>query len=375
MKPQNLTLPPLLPMKRTHRIEIVLGIVGVTFLAGCRNSPGPMTAPPEETYSVQPATANLTVGRGFTFAAKRNGKAAPDVTWRVLEPGGGTVDGTGHYQAPAVPGVYTVQAGFKFSAGRVATARVAVVPSPAGEITAPHEVSPGAGGLMASVAVVPGSHYLWTITGGKLTGASDGPAVSFQAGAGPKLVLNCRVTNAAGDGLTSSREIAMVRAVSLSIRPAAVTITAERTMKFGFNVAGGTTLGVTWSLGKPGAGSIDGLGNYVAPVVPGIYSVRVTSRDDPTASVSARVQVVPEPPEGMTAPDSFQPGALDLRARVPQVDGMTYAWAIEGGTITLGSTTSSMIFHAGHDPRLTLRCRVTNEAGDSSATEKTLKAE
>ena len=285
------------------------------------------------------------------------------------------MDGTGQYQAPAIPGVYTVQAGFKYSAGRTATASVTVVPPPAGEIRVPHEVRPGAGDLVASIAPVPGSHYLWTITGGKLTGGSDSPAVSFQAGAGPKLVLSCRVSNAAGDALNSSQEVTLVRAVSLTISPAAVTITAERTMKFGFNLAGGTTLDVAWSLGKPGAGSIDGLGNYVAPTVPGLYSVRVTSLDDPTETVTAMVKVVPKPPEGLTAPDSYQPGAMDLRARVPKVDGMTYAWEIEGGTIIKGSTASTMIFDAGQGPSITLRCRITNEAGDTSATKKTMRAE
>jgi hypothetical protein len=83
-------------------------------------------------------------------------------------------------------------------------------------------------------------------------------------------------------------------------------------MKFGFNIAGGTTLGVAWSLGRPGAGSIDGLGNYLAPTVPGLYSVRVTSLDDPTETITAMVKVVPKPPEGLTAPDSYQPGASDF---------------------------------------------------------------
>jgi hypothetical protein len=362
-------------MMRSLHIEKVLCIVAISFLAGCRNNSSPMAEPPAETYRIQPTAAVLTVGHGTAFAAKRNGRAALDVAWRVLEPGGGTVDGTGQYQAPAIPGVYTVQAEFKYSAGRTATALVTVVPRPAGEITAPHEVKPEAGGMVASIVPVPGSHYVWTITGGKLTGGSDSPAVSFQAGAGPKLVLNCRVTNAAGDSLDSSQEVAFVHGVSLTISPAAVTITEERTMKFGFNIGGGTTLGVAWSLGKPGSGSIDGQGNYLAPTVPGLYSVRVTSLDDPTESVTARVKVVPKPPEGLFAPDSYKPGALDLHARVPQVDGMTYAWQIEGGTISMGSTASSMMFHAGHDPSITLRCRITNEAGDSSTTKKTLRAE
>ncbi len=360
---------------RTLLIEKVLAIASVTFLAGCWNNSSPMAEPPMETYLVQPATATLTVGHGTAFAAKRDGRAALDVAWRVLEPGGGTVDGTGQYQAPATPGVYRVQAGFKYSAGRTATAMVTVVPPPAGEITAPHEVRPGAGGLVASIAPVAGSHYVWAITGGKLTGGSGSPAVSFQAGAGPKLVLSCRVTNAAGDSLDSSREVTLVRAVSLAISPAAVTITAERTMKFGFNISGGTTLGVAWNLGEPGAGSIDGLGNYLAPALPGLYSVRVTSLDDPADTVTAVVKVVPKPPEALTAPDTYRPGALGLYAREPEADGMTYAWEIDGGTIVMGPTASTMIFNAGHGPSITLRCTITNEAGDSSSTKKTLRAE
>lgn len=359
---------------RTFGIEKVLGIVAVTFLASCGNGSHPMAEPSVDTFNVQPAAANLTVGGDINFAAKYDGRNAFDLAWRVLEPGGGTVDGTGHYQAPAIPGVYTVQAEFKNSARRAATARVTVVLPPVGEIAAPHEVWPGAGGLVASIAPVPGSHYAWTITGGTLTGGSDSHAVSFQAGAGPRLVLSCRVTNAAGDALNASQEVSMVGAVSLAISPAAVTITAGRTMKFGFNIAGGTSLGVAWSLGNPGAGSIDGQGNYVAPAMPGLYSVRATSLDDPTRTVTARVKVVAKTPEGLTAPDFYQPGAQDLRARVPEVGGMTYAWEIEGGTIITGSSASSMVFQAGYGPNLTLRCRITNEAGDSSTTKKILGA-
>jgi hypothetical protein len=360
---------------RTSLSHGALAIVAVAFLASCQNSPGPMAAPAAETYGVLPAAATLTVGGGTTFAAKYDGGPALAVVWRVLEPAGGTVDGAGRYLAPDLPGLYTVQARFKYSADRTATAMVTVVAPPAGHITAPSDVLPGAGGLVASIAPVPGSHYAWTITGGQLTAGSDSQAVTFQAGPGPKLVLRCRVTNAAGDVLNISREVRTAGAVSLAISPAEVTITTGRTMKFGFNVAGGTSLGVTWSLGESGAGRLDSLGNYQAPDVPGRYTVRATSLDNPAVAVTARVQVVPKPPEGLTAPDSFRPGALDLRAQVPEVAGMTYAWAIEGGTILSGATASAVTIHAGQGPSLTLRCRVTNQAGDSSATKKTLNAE
>jgi hypothetical protein len=233
----------------------------------------------------------------------------------------------------------------------------------------------GAEGQVARIAPVPGSQYQWTIAGGLITAGTDTASVTFQAGAGPKVVLACRVTNAAGDALRSSLEIPVAAPVSLGVKPAAVTITVGRSMKFGFDLAGGTSLGVAWSLGEPGAGRLDGSGKYLAPAVPGLYTVRVSSKDDPTVSATATVKVVAKPPESLFAPDSFLPGADGLRASVPEVAGMTYAWEIEGGTILKGSTAATLLFNAGHGPSITLRCRITNEAGDSSTTKKMLRAE
>jgi len=226
---------------------------------------------------------------------------------------------------------------------------------------------------MAMIAPVPGSQYHWSIVGGLITAGTDTASVSFQAGAGPRLTLACRVTNAAGDVLDASLELPVAAPVTLSIKPEATTLTAERSMKFGFDLAGGTSLAVTWSLGEPGAGSLDGTGHYVAPAVPGRYTVRVSSVDDPSVTATAVVKVVAKPPESLFAPDSFRPGAEGLRARVPDLAGMSYAWEIEGGTITAGATSPAMVFDAGNGPTLTLRCRVTNEAGDSFSAVKVLK--
>jgi hypothetical protein len=309
----------------------------------------------------------------MTFTARVDGEPAGNVIWRVLEPGGGRVDDAGQYLAPAAPGVFTVQAGFKVGAGRTAEAKVSVVAPPAGEITAPPRVLPGSGNLVARIAPVPGSSYLWTISGGQLTGGTNTSAATFLAGTGPKVKLSCRVTSLAGDVLNSSLEVPVAPPVTLSVSPAAVTITAGRAMKFGFNIEGGISLGVNWSLGEPGAGSLDGSGNYVAPPVPGLYSVRATSLDDPSKRAIARVKVVPKPPESMFAPESFLPGAQSLHASVPEVAGMTYAWVIEGGTITASSSTPSLAFNAGDGPTISLHCKITNEAGDSFVAAKTIK--
>jgi hypothetical protein len=324
---------------------------------------------PPPVVTVVPAQATLTTGRSTAFAARVDGDPARKVAWSVVEPEGGTVDGAGTYLAPASPGVFTVRAAVQAGAG---VAKVTVVAPPAGTIQAPSRVLAGAGDQTARIEPVPGSQYLWSITGGSITAGTGSPAVVFTAGNGPKVTLACKVTNAAGDKLDSSVEIPVAAPVSLTISPAKVTLTAERSMKFGFNLEGGTTLGVVWTLGEPGCGSLDATGRYVAPAVPGIYTVRVAAKDDPTKEAVAQVKVVPKPPEGLFAPDTFLPGAQDLAARVLDVPGMTYAWSIEGGTLTSDPGKPAVTFTAGSGPNLTLRCRITNEAGDSNSAAKVL---
>jgi len=341
-----------------------IGIAGLVLLAGCWKGPGAAVDLPPATVRILPGAVTLTTGHLQRFTAQVAGGPAGEVTWRVLEPGGGSVDGAGGYRAPAAPGLFTVEAGVKGGPGRD-RAQVRVVAPPAGEIRAPARTLPGTSGLRASIAPVPGSRYDWTIAGGQLTGGAGTAAVTFAAGAGPKVVLSCRVTNAAGDSLASSLEVPVAAPVTLAIHPAAVTVTAGRAMTFGFAIEGGLSLGVAWSLGEPGAGSLDAAGHYVAPAVPGFYTVRVTAQDDPTRTATARVKVVAPPPEDLVAPTSFEPGAAGLRASVPGAAGMTCAWEIEGGSILAGAGTAAVVFSAGPGPSLTLRCRISNEAGDS----------
>jgi large repetitive protein len=357
-----------------HGVGRWLGVAAVVLVMGCWRGPGPAVEAPPVTAQVLPAKAILTAGHALAFAARVDGDPAQGVVWSVLEAGGGRVDGAGKYRAPAAPGVYTVRATFKAGPGLAAAAKVTVVAPPAGEIIAPRRVMPDAPDQVARIAPAPGSQYHWTITGGTITGGTDTASVSFRSGNGPKLVLACKVTNAAGDGLNSSLEVPVAARVVLTIKPTAVTITAERGMKFGFDLVGGTSLGVVWKLGEPGAGRLDPSGKYVAPSVPGLYTVRVDSADDPTVGAIAKVKVVAKPPESLYAPDSFLPGAEALRARVPELAGMAYAWEIEGGTITAGSASAAMQFEAGKGPALTLRCRISNAAGDSFTASKVLKA-
>ncbi len=60
--------------------------------------------------SVSPARASLDIGATETLVASVSGTGDARVTWRVREPGGGTVDAAGRYTAPLVPGTYHVVA-------------------------------------------------------------------------------------------------------------------------------------------------------------------------------------------------------------------------------------------------------------------------
>src|SRR5207249_250319 len=78
-------------------------------------APQHTSSQPEPLVSVvaSPRTATLVAGKKMTFGAVVYGLTAtqsPAVHWSVRETGGGTVDGTGVYTAPANPGTFHVMA-------------------------------------------------------------------------------------------------------------------------------------------------------------------------------------------------------------------------------------------------------------------------
>ena len=85
--------------------------------------------------------------------------------------------------------------------------------------------------------------------------------------------------------------------------------------------------------------------------------------------------MVRKPPEDIFGVASFQPGATGLTARVADVEGMTYAWTVQGGTLTSSAEARSVTFTAGPGDTLVLHCRITNEAGDSFLAVRTLQAQ
>ncbi|HJV91535.1 MAG TPA: kelch repeat-containing protein, partial [Holophagaceae bacterium] len=119
-------------------------------------------------------------------------------------------------------------------------------------------------------------------------------------------------------------------------------------------LAGGTpasgqgTSSLTYTAGGSGTLSIAGLAT--SPL--GIPSVG-----------SATETVVPRPTATLTSPSCVTTGATGLTASVPSQSGVTYAWTINGGTLTSATNGSTVTFSAGNPGTLVLTCQVTNSIG------------
>jgi hypothetical protein len=82
--------------------------------------------------------------------------------------------------------------------------------------------------------------------------------------------------------------------ISVSIAPKVATIGLSGTFSFTASVSGlvtGQSAAVTWSVQESGGGTVDALGNYIAPATAGTYHVVATSVADITKSDAATVTV------------------------------------------------------------------------------------
>jgi hypothetical protein len=118
-----------------------------------------VTATPVVTVSVSPGTAAVRVGGTAAFTAAVTGTTSGQstaVTWSVQESGGGTVDSSGHYTAPATPGTFHVVATSLADTSKQASAAVTVSPNIAVSVT-PATASTTTGGTATFSATVTGT--------------------------------------------------------------------------------------------------------------------------------------------------------------------------------------------------------------------------
>src|SRR5512137_1912320 len=118
-------------MRNLRSPMVSAGIATWLALAGCGGSGGGAgtggTPPAAQGVEVRvtPASAALAAGDALAFSAQVTGTSVTTVTWSVREPGGGTVDASGLYLAPASAGTYHVVATSTAAPASSAAAEVA----------------------------------------------------------------------------------------------------------------------------------------------------------------------------------------------------------------------------------------------------------
>jgi hypothetical protein len=125
------------------------------------------------TVEVVPADAHLAPGEQLQFTAVVTGTADTAVSWEVLTLGGGTIDATGLYTAPATAGSYLIQGTNKKNPNSRGKGRIIVSSSP---VTV--SIAPSAGAtsacqsltFTATVTGLPDGSVSWSVQEGAAGG-------------------------------------------------------------------------------------------------------------------------------------------------------------------------------------------------------------
>jgi hypothetical protein len=262
-----------------------------------------VTSTPVVTVSISPGTATVRVGETAAFTATVTGTTGGQstaVTWSVQESGGGTVDASGRYTAPATPGTYHVVATSVADTSKKATATVTVNPNIAVSIS-PATASTTAGGTAPFSATVTGTTggqstaVTWSVqeSGGGTVSASGVYTAPGSAG-----TFHVVATSAADPSKNASATVTVTPPIAVTVAPATATVATGGSVAFTATVTGATggqSTAVTWTVQEAGGGTVSASGTYTAPGSAGTFHVIATSVADPSKRGTATVSVTPPP--------------------------------------------------------------------------------
>ncbi len=248
---------------------------------------------------ISPAAPTRTVGSTATFSAIATGGVTNGLTWTASA---GAIDAnTGAWTAPATAQPVTITATSKDDPTKSATTVVSVVAAGTSQITA-STTTPLFG---ATVTLTPTFTNAVTAVVGTTRGSSDISAAAVN-GVG---ILTAAITtpetywlhttNAAGDATDTSVTVTPQTVVITPITPASPSRTMSTATTFSATATGGVTNGLTWTAN---AGVIDPVtGAWTAPSTAGNVTIKATSRDDTSKSVTTVVNVVANATSAITA--------------------------------------------------------------------------
>jgi hypothetical protein len=327
---------------------------------GC--SPGVMPAP-AGSVTVTPQQATVGLRGTVAFTAVVTGEATPNCTWSVQEPGGGTVDASGKYTAPANPGTFHVVAASVSDPTKHDAATVAVTTNPVITVSvSPKTAATTTGGALTFSAVVAGTtagqstSVTWSVQeagGGTVDGsgryAAPGVAGTFHV-----------IATSVADPTKTDTATVSVTSIAVAISPRTAATTTGGALTFTAAVTGtlaGQSTAVTWSVKEPGGGTVDVSGHYTAPGTAGTFHVIATSVADPTKTDTATVSVASIVVISAVSPvNAFACEAVQLSATVTGTSDTLVLWSVP---TACGTITAAGVFTPA---RMTGACLVTAQA-------------
>ena len=309
--------------------------------------------PPPIVVTVSPSSATVASGGTVQFTKTVTGTSNQNVTWSVVDSGGGTIDQNGLYTAPTVStqSQFTIRATSQADSTTFGTATVTV--NPITVTVNPPTATVGSGGTVQFTKTVTGTsneNVTWSVVqsgGGTIdqNGLSPAPTVSTQS------QFTIRATSQA-DSTTFGTATVTVNPVTVTVSPPTAIVVSGGTVQFTKTVTGTSNESVTWSVVESGGGTIDQNGLYTAPTVStqSQFTIRATSLADSTKFGSAKVTV--DPPPACTV--AISPGSASLfsgrkqtfTASTSNCGGAGVTWAIASGGGTLSANGMSATYTA-----------------------------
>lgn len=244
--------------------------------------------------AISPGSVVLLADKTQQFTALVTQARDTRVSWSIAEgPAGGSIDRAGTYTAPPAPGVFHVVATSISDPRQIDTAEVTVKRPPGISVSVEPRtatIRPGATvRLAARIGGATDTRVVWTVDGGSIRadGLYTAPwtegtyHVTAQSLADPAKIAIATVIAAADAGPLPL------------VEPEVATVEVQGLLVFRAHLPGTPPDQVAWTIQEgPAGGSIDGLGQYIAPADhEGTYHVIATSLVDPALTGTATVTV------------------------------------------------------------------------------------
>jgi hypothetical protein len=313
---------------------------------------------------VSPREGSVTVGSSMQFAATAydgfgNEVTGVSVIWSSTV---GSIDTSGLLDAGTVSGQGTVTASFGPISGK---ATVDVLPGPLAHISVtPSSLSVVAGGMSAISIVgedqygneVIGMTYAWSSTLSIVYPLGMTNEAIFQAGT----VVGTGIIEVSCGSVSTDIPVAVVPGAlnSLVIAPTTAAIVVDEALQFavsGFDLYGNVISDLTISFSVTGSiGSIDDTGMFTAGIVTGTGAVIATSGGH-TAQATVmvvhgsldRIAILSNGSVSLSAGSVVVLNAIGYDAHGNTVDGLTFSWNADDGSVTVMDGTSAAIYQAG----------------------------